>query len=425
MTRRRLLMAVVLLAACADRDLSRNAMSSIRYPAAATLSPRPVLVTRDSVQVFNGGYGSGLTRHPAEAGLFYLLTDRGPNFQMEAEDQKTFPAPSYTPRIGLFRLNDSVLTLERSIELRDETGRLLNGLPNPPGRGGTGETALDTLGRTIPPDTAGLDPEGLSALADGTFWVSDEYGPHLLHLDSNGKTIERLSPFSSGRSLPAVFLKRRPNRGLENLAVTPSQRTLVAMLEGPLDNPRAAGRISRVIRMVSVDLASGETRQFVYLSEDVAVTTNGMTALTESQFLVLERDDKFPGDSADPSWVKRVYRIDLSAATDISDPANGERGRLFAGKTVEELTPEELRAGGVVPVRKTLVIDLLAADLAYPHNKPEGIAVVDALTIAVSNDDDFGITDDGKGRMLTKMLPLTGQPDETMVRFFRLTHPLY
>ncbi len=33
----------------------------------------------------------------------------------------------------------------------------------------------------------GLDSEGLAALNDGTFWVSDEYRPHIVHYDANGK----------------------------------------------------------------------------------------------------------------------------------------------------------------------------------------------------------------------------------------------
>lgn len=36
-------------------------------------------------------------------------------------------------------------------------------------------------------DRYGLDSEGLVALKDGTFWVSDEYGPHIIHFDTTGK----------------------------------------------------------------------------------------------------------------------------------------------------------------------------------------------------------------------------------------------
>jgi hypothetical protein len=411
--------------ACSDGAANGGRVNSRAYPAAAALVPRSVLLTRGGTTVYHGGFGSALARHPTDTTRFYLLTDRGPNFEMPEEDHKTFPAPDYAPKIGLFVLHDSMLSLEKTIPLTDENGTPLTGLPNPSGRGGTGEVPLDTLGGQLSYDPRGVDSEGLAAMTDGTFWVSDEYGPSLLHLDASGRTIERINPFTGERSLPVVYVKRRPNRGIEGLAVTPDQRQLVAILETPLDNPKAAGRGSRVTRILTFDLMTGHTRQFAYPLEQPGVTNNGLAAISNTEFLVLERDDKFPGDSTDPSTFKRVYRIDLSPASDLSDSANGSGGKLFNGKTLEELTPDELVANGIMPVTKTMVLDLLSPVLGYPHNKPEGLAVIDRFTIAVSNDDDFGITDDGSGGIFTKVLPLTGQPDQTTVRFFRMDQPLY
>jgi hypothetical protein len=274
------------------------------------MTPRPVLLTRGPTTVFNGGFGSGLGRHPSDSSRFYILTDRGPNYDMPEEDHKTFPIPSYAPRIGLFHLENGRLVLEKTIELRGPSGSPLSGIPNPPGRGGTGEVPLDSAGKRIPYDSTGVDSEDLAVMADGTFWVSDEYGPSLLHLDAGGRTLERINPFSGQRRLPAVLLRRRPNRGIEGLAVTPDQRRLVAALETPLDNPRAAGRASRIARIFTFEVATGETRQYAYVLERAGLTRNGMAAISQTQFLILERDDKFPGDSADPSTFKRVYRID-------------------------------------------------------------------------------------------------------------------
>ena len=418
------LLLVVPLTACAERK-APGAVKREAFPSMATLTPRPVILTRGGVTVYNGGFGSGVARNPADSTSFYLITDRGPNYEMPEEDHKTFPAPSYAPRIGLFRLKDSVLALERTIELTSSSGTTLTGIPNPPGHGGTGEVPLDSMGKSLPYDSTGIDSEGLAALADGTFWISDEYGPSLLHVDAAGRTRERINPFSGPRSLPAVMVRRRPNRGIEGLTITPDQRQLVGAFETPLDNPKAAGRGSRITRIFTFDLATGETRQFAYVLETVGVTHNGLAAISNTQFVILERDDKFPGDSADPSTFKRVYRFDLSQATDLSDSTNSPGGKLFNGKTLEELTPEELAANGIVPVVKSLVVDLLQPELAYPHNKPEGLAVIDRFTIAVSNDDDFGITDDGSGGIFTKILPLTGQPDQTTVRFIRLDQPIY
>ena len=55
---------------------------------------------------------------------------------------------------------------------------------------------------------AANDSEGLVAMPDGSFWVSDEYGPFITHFDGNGRQLDRLSPFDStrpdGRGLPKI-----------------------------------------------------------------------------------------------------------------------------------------------------------------------------------------------------------------------------
>ena len=143
-----------------------------------------VLMRHGALTVWAGGFGSAMAPHPQRPGLFYFLSDRGPNAGTGREDEKVFLRPSHAPRIGLFRREGARLRRVREILLRDAAGRPLSGLPNPPGAGGTGERAVDPRGRELAPDPRGVDPEGLVALPDGTFWVAEEYGPSLLHLDA-------------------------------------------------------------------------------------------------------------------------------------------------------------------------------------------------------------------------------------------------
>jgi hypothetical protein len=143
-----------------------------------------------------------------------------------------------------------------------------------------------------------------------------------------------------------------------------------------------------------------------------------IAAIDQAHFLVLEHDGIMPGDSAQPAKIKRVYRIDISGATDVSDPGDGADGRRFGGKSLEELTPAELQRAGIVPVKKELLVDLLA--YGYPHDKPEGVTIVDTHTIAISNDDDFGLTEGPAA----KLLPKLGVTDFNEVYFIRLTAPL-
>jgi hypothetical protein len=312
--------------------------------------------------------------------------------------------------------------------LRDALGTPLSGLPNPPGGGGTGETPLDANGNVLPFDANGIDPEGLVALTDGTFWLSDEYGPHILHVDATGVTLERINPFGTGtggRTLPRVFATRRANRGMEGLTITPDNSTLVGIMQSSLDNPsNAVRRTSRITRIVTFHIATGVTQQFVYLQELPGLSNSAIVARSATSFLVLERDGDFPGDPNNPSDIKRIYHIDLTGATDVSDPADGAHGRLFGGQTLEQLclnTPCDtaLAVNGIVPVSKSLVVDLLTLGRLYPHDKPEGFVVIDNTTLAVVNDDDFGVVD-MNGALSEKLLPATGSVDQNELWFIQI-----
>ncbi len=387
-------------------------------PTIARVEPRNVLTTVKGVTVYDAGYGSAVSLDPNVSGYFYLLADRGPNYDA-GKDTKAFVRPEYAPRIGRFKLGGGVLTQVGKIELTDRDGTHLSGIPPRVGMGGTGETALSPDGRVLPADSEGVDPEGLVALPDGGFWIAEEYGPSLLHLDADGRTLERVSPLSGGdRALPLVLQRRRANRGFEGLTLLPDGHTLLAVVESPLDNPKEAGRKSVVTRLLAYDTETGRSRQYLLLQDAVDLRNSDLAAITNQAMLLIEKDANFPGDSVHPATVKRVYRIDLRGASDVSDPANSPDGRLVNGRTLEALSVEELHQAGITPASKELLVDLLT--LGYPHDKPEGVAVVDDFTIAVSNDDDFGITEGPA----PKLLPKLGVADFNEVYFVRLDKAL-
>jgi hypothetical protein len=140
-------------------------------------------------------------------------------------------------------------------------------------------------------------------------------------------------------------------------------------------------------------------------------------ALSDTRFLVIERDDYFLHGTP-PSSLKRVYEIDIAGALDIS--ATGALGAkpIPGGKTLEQATVPELAGAGIVPVTKTLRIDLIAA--GFPHNKAEGIALGDGNTIFITNDDDFGIDATDAGVLIPKRLPQSGAIDFVEIWKFRL-----
>ncbi|WP_206512950.1 esterase-like activity of phytase family protein [Larkinella soli] len=417
-------MGSLLYACMADH---RPIPDPLNYPAFAEV---PVLgklnggVTslQSAVEVNNGGFGSAIAVDPKHADVFFLLTDRGPNVDGSVTNSKIFAKADFSPQIGRFRLVDGKFQLEQLIELRDETGKKLTGLPNPAGQGGTGELAFDLQNNTLPLDPNGLDSEGLAVAPDGSFWVSDEYGPHIVHFDKDGKTLERINPFGSGvggRRLPKVFATRRANRGMEGLTITPDGTTLVGIMQSPMENPsRVSG--SLVLRILTFNIATGVTRQFVYLMESTSVQgVSEILAESSTSFLVLERDDAFP--ESGKNRIKKIYRIDLNGATDVSDPADGMNGKLYgpSGQTVEQLKDlAGLTAAGIVPVKKDLAFDIVAGIPTYPHDKPEGITLV-GQTLAIANDDDFGVAS-VNGAFAQKILPATGQTDKNFVYFVKL-----
>lgn len=376
-----------------------------------------------------GGYGSDLAAHPTEKTQFYALTDRGPNADYNDGVHgagKIFPRPDYVPKIGLFEVqeNGSIKQL-KTITLKDRNGKDITGLPNTAALGGTGETPYDLQGRVITMnpeqpydpinnpmrlDDYGLDSEGLAALKDGTFWVSDEYGPHIVHYAADGREIERINPFSADKrnkyTLPNEFSYRRANRGMEGLTITPDQKTLVGIMQSTMNLPTSAVNKSTLTRIISIDLASGKMQQFLYRQEGNAFSNSAIVALNDHEFLVLERDEGFY--LKDPQKAtKRVYKIDLNQATNLHTVAENNElkqdkklGLTIAGQTLEQYVLDKgwdgLNALNIRPAPKTLVVDMIK-QVDYAHDKMEGIWLIDDTRLGLLNDDDFGLWKNSQG----------------------------
>ena len=416
------------LVSCTDHNIENPDGAS--YPVKATFKTAPILsTTQNGTKIYGSGYGSSMAQVPGEWDSFYLMTDRGPNVD-GTNDSKIFPVPDFNPNIAKFKLVGDELVYQSTIEFKNAVGTKLTGRPNLPGQGNAGETALDFLGSPIANDAEGIDCEGLAIdPTDGTFWVSDEYGPHIVHFDKTGKTIERINPFGTGtggRKLPKVLARRRPNRGMEGLTITPDGKFLVGMMQSPIYNPsKAKVASSRLLRLLVFNVATGETKQFAYITESTKTLSSEIVAITGTTFLVLERDQDYAGGNP-ASLIKRVYKIDISAATDISDPDNKETGLLFGGKTIDELTDAEITSNNIKPVTKEMVADILAIPGGYPHDKAEGLAIINNKMIAVVNDDDFGIVSPATpdNSIIQKILPSTLLVDRNVIYFIPLSKGL-
>lgn len=365
-----------------------------------------------------GGF-SGLVAPDPSGTSFISVTDRGPNGEIKVGSKKeiVFPLPKYSPRIVKMKLDGGRLNVTDTIPLRLPDGytdpitgtREISGLP---AYDGSGEDAYSPDGKkAYGTDPNGVDTEGIALDSrDGSYWLGEEYGPSILHVNAEGTILMRITPKGLGLSmngvsvrelLPEVYKLRKPNRGFEGIAISPDGTRLFVMLQSPLLNPdKKTGEASRNIRLAVFDTTDGDNPKlagvYLYQSEaanDVGAPTQDdikigdMAGVNRTTVLVAERD------SADGGQHKKAYLVDISGATDISTKDT------FGGKTAEEASESDLKKAGVAYVKKSMAVDL--AKLGFNPDKFEGLAIVDSNTIAVVNDNDFGVTAiDSKGNVV-------------------------
>ena len=362
-----------------------------------------------NVPVKGSAYGSALTPKPGSQDVFYGLTDRGPNVD-GPDGIKIEPYPDYAPQIGEFRMVNGHAKLNRVIELKGTDGKPLNGQVSP--EADTGEEIQDLSGKVLPKSDHGYDSEGLVAMPDGSFWVSDEYGPYVTHFDAQGRQLQRLSPFNG--SLPGELKMRDPNKGMEGLTITPDGKTLVGAMQSALVTPDLKGKPKNVVptRIVTIDLATGKSHEYLYMRHLDSASTNisEITALSNHEFLVDERD----GDLGAKSY-KKLHKVDISGATDVSQNGNvqgstydaGKGGLLVGGKSIEGLTGKSneadaasaLKNAGITPVSSAMYLDITKLVWGidptggfFAHDKIEGVAALNGgRDLWIANDSDYGL----------------------------------
>lgn len=374
-----------------------------------------------------GGIGSGI----AYAGgmTFLALPDRGPN--AKPYDALVDDTVSYIVRFHTFSLSlapsdaGSPLPFTLTPTLRKTTllssrNPLVYGSGNGLGYQidgstplGSGAPALNAVGRayyftgrsdnfdpTRPstnPADARLDPEGIRVSNDGeSVFISDEYGPYVYQFDrATGKRIRTfalpanlairiLSPQKDVEIASNTTNGRVTNKGMEGLAITPDGRTLVGIMQANLEQDATGS-----LRIVTIDLHSGATHEFAYKLTD-GTGVSEIVAINNHEFLVDERDGKGMADTplltdtASAAKVKKLYRIDLNGAQDVTNLS----GDLTAYAVTKSTTP---------------FLDLVAKlkpallDARLIPSKLEGVAFGQGVTINgvtkhtlyVTNDNDF------------------------------------
>ena len=297
-----------------------------------------------------GGLGSALA-YAGYDDVYVAAPDRGP-----FDGQTDVP---YLNRVQFLQIKTDVgapfpnirTTLLDTRLLKNELGQTLVGATS----------AFDTNHER---QTLRFDPEGLRIGLLGTLLISDEYGPYIFEFLPTGRLLHRLNvpakfAIANPNADPNVELLgntagRQANRGMEGLAISPDDRYLFGQMQNALlqDHGLTAGTTNRAGfngRILRLDLLTGKTREYVYVVEAInrGQGVSEILAINDHEFLVIERDNRswLAAEPQEPTR-KKIYKIDIEGATDVSD--------------VEEL-PEVGLPAGIVAVDKPQppFIDLL------------------------------------------------------------------
>lgn len=388
-------------------SIERYTLPTIELGAAQKLVPGAV----NDRGLHLGGIFSGLYHPQGEPeNVFYAIADRGPNdrITLGKERRRTFAVPSYNPTIYKLSLTGDRIQIIDATPILTSSNQPVTGLPNT----NNDEFPYTYDGKTrLQLNPNGLDSEALARATDGTFWIGDEYSPSVAQIAPDGKVVHRLIPAGMTLSsdtdvrpvLPAIYAKRRLNRGFEGLTISQDGKSVFVALQSPLDFPtKNIGRASRTIRLLVVDTQKLiPVAEYVYVAEEAnsfGATKQGKIKIGDLAFvnpttlLMVERTNK----------VAHIYQVDLRSATNIlgtrwSDPHN-------TTGVLEALTPEQLQANSIIPVSKSLLVDL--SQLPEMPKKIEGLTIVNPKAIALGNDNDFGFDRfDAKGRAVNNNLP--------------------
>jgi hypothetical protein len=325
-------------------DKLRSAVNIYKLQKADPVYPALISGDRDDGKPIPFSALSGLSYH---GGLLYSVEDSFfKKSRMFAIDVSSYP----------YKIVEDVL-------IKDSGDKLASTL-----------SAIESDGLLNDDKTVNLDLEGIDAVSDGFWIVSEGAGtagdtarpyatPNLLFkVDLDGE-IQEVVPLPE--SLTAVQLRF----GLEGVAVD-GDNVVVAFQRGW---PNAGDVNAARLGIYNTETSSWK---FVYYPLDIALSQNGgwiglsdIEALGEGRFLVIERDNQGGPDAA----LKKIYAISLG---DFSMDELSVVNKVL----VRDLIPDLKSTGGMV------------------MEKIEGIAVDDDGNVWINNDND-GV-DDNSGEQL-------------------------
>lgn len=242
-----------------------------------------------------------------------------------------------------------------------------------------------------------FDIESIRRTADGSFWFGDEFGPFLIHTDKDGRVIDapvalpnvhefattlggdRINPYIQSPSNPLLASAEDANLpnsgGFEGMALNASGTRLYALLEKAINGDAQRNRLW--IHEFNPFSKKYTGKTFAYPLESSSNAIGDFTALSDSQYLVIERDSG-QGDASNPGFpspakFKKIYRVDL---TDVDSDGNLVKHEVADLMNIYD--PRDLFADGKENTQFT-----------FPFTTIEDVLVLDNNTLLVVNDNNF------------------------------------
>ncbi|GEO96854.1 hypothetical protein KTU01_29770 [Kocuria turfanensis] len=169
-----------------------------------------------------------------------------------------------------------------------------------------------------------FDIESVVRQPDGSFWIGEEFGPFLLHVDADGVVLEEPVPLADVREggsgelrspqNPYLAAGERPDlgasKGFEAMAASKDGRHLYPVLEGAVVGDDDQRR--RWIFEFDAERREYTGRTWAYETDTDANLVGDAFMTKKNRLIILERDD-FDGPEA---VTKRIYAIDLRRTDD-------------------------------------------------------------------------------------------------------------
>ena len=187
-----------------------------------------------------------------------------------------------------------------------------------------------------------FDIESIRRAPDGTLWFGDEFGPYLLHTDAwtcargadSTPNFRALPSTVGGTEVnPLVQAVSNPVRtlaanlpdsgGFEGMALNKSGTRLYALLEKAINGDTLRTRL--LINEFSLGQRKYTGKTFAYIMDAPGNAIGDFTALTDREFIIIERDGG-QGDASDARHqsgaLQEDFRIDLD---EVEPPATSSR----------------------------------------------------------------------------------------------------